>query len=193
MRDITLQETDEFPIIRGLAWEPYLRTDNTRQRSEWMLHGPFCPNCHAAIYFHAPDEGKCQNSICGKTHKLTKPFDEITREATEVYRAYKRSNRKIFSLDLPLTIVESKNEDDNYWVLARIGQKNGKKMGVVFMGEKLEKQDPKDKTQFFIDFDDEQVRFDKSNMPPLKLLSKIEVEFPSSKVEIVRKENEGLN
>lgn len=60
-------------------------------------------------------------------------------------------------------------------------------MGLVWMGEKLKEQSAKDKVQFFFDFDDEQIRVDKGNMPPMKLLSKFEAEFEGSEVKVIKK------
>src|SRR3989344_5375431 len=72
-------------------------------------------------------------------------------------------------------------EDENYWVQARISEKNGKRMAVVYFGERIEgKQEKNDYTQIFLDFEDEQLRFDKTNKNPMKLLAKLTAEFPSS-------------
>jgi hypothetical protein len=49
------------------------------------------------------------------------------------------------------------------------------------MGEIKDKQEQKDKVQIFTDIEDGQIRFDKSNMNPVQLLTKITVEFKDSK------------
>ena len=99
------------------------------------------------------------------------------------WEAHKRHGQKVQSLDLPPTKVIDAAEDENYWVQARIGEKNGKKMAVIYFGEKIKGvQDKTDYVQSFIDLEDEQVRFDINNKNPMKLLAKLTAEFPESEI-----------
>lgn len=56
-------------------------------------------------------------------------------------------------------------------------------MAVIYFGEKAKGvQDKKDYVQSFVDLEDEQVRFDKNNKNPMKLLAKLTAEFPESEI-----------
>ncbi len=110
-----------------------------------------------------------------------------------MFEGYLTHHAKIYSLDLPPTKVVDEAEDDNYWVQARISEKGGKRMAVVYFGEKIRgEQNKKDYAQLFLDFEDEQMRFDKSNKSPIKLLARLEAEFPESKVTVKKKTTDGL-
>lgn len=78
-------------------------------------------------------------------------------------------------------MTEEKFKDDSYFIVGKIGQSNGKRTAVLYMGEIKDKQEQKDKVQIFTDIEDGQIRFDKSNMNPVQLLTKITVEFKDSK------------
>jgi hypothetical protein len=56
--------------------------------------------------------------------------------------------------------------------------KNKAWMGIFMFGEKMKDQRKKDYSQIFLDLDDEQVRFDKSNKHPQDILASLTVEFP---------------
>lgn len=124
---------------------------------------------------------------CSREYKL--PFEhQKTRNIVQrKLDGYNSLHKEVISLDLPPTKVTSRNEDDNYWVEARIGEKNGKRQAVVYFGEKVETQSKTDYSQLFIDFEDAQVRFDKGNKNPLKILASLTAEFPDSIVEIKKK------
>ncbi len=97
----------------------------------------------------------------------------------------------VYSLDLPPTKVKDDAEDENYWVQARISERLGKRMATVYFGERINgKQEKTDYTQVFLDFEDEQLRFDKSNKNPMRLLGKLIAEFPSSTTETKRNEDD---
>jgi len=105
-----------------------------------------------------------------------------------MWQGYKTLNYKVYSLDLPPTKVVDEAEDDNYWVQARISEKAGKRMAVIYFGEKVKvKQKKDDYTQIFIDLEDEQMRFDKSNKNPMKVVCKLTAEFPESTFELKKR------
>ena len=66
-------------------------------------------------------------------------------------------------------------------------------MAIVYFGERVAEQQKNDYSQVFLDFDDEQLRFDKTNKNPMKLLAKLTAEFPDSVTDLkkVKKKAQG--
>lgn len=156
---------------------------------EGIADTPLCPNqsCHATLVIYS-NFYFCVS--CNKKYPFPKNHSDTRQEVQRKWEGYQTLDYKIYSLDLPPTrVVDEDNEDDNYWVQSRISEKEGKKMAVIYFGEKIHgKQNKKDYSQIFIDFDDEQVRFDKSNKNPMKLLSKLTAEFQDSDLELKKKD-----
>lgn len=149
--------------------------------NEFIADSPLCPNstCHMVLDNHA-DGFYCAN--CDKTYARKKDHSALLREVRALWEGHQTLSQPIFSLDLPPTkVVDEDKEDENYWVQARISEKEGKRMAVVYFGERVHgKQVKEDYSQVFLDFDDEQLRFDKNNKNPMKLLTKLTAEFPIS-------------
>lgn len=151
------------------------------------ISGPFCLNCQTDLVFpeDAEDgwEGKLKCSLCKKEHewKGDDPW-EIKKIVSQILISRFRSSLNKVSLEEPITQVKVRDEDDIYFIAAKIGQKDGKRVGVVYFGEKNKDQKKTDYSQIFIDLDDEQIRFDKSNKHPKKILAKMKVEFSDSAV-----------
>lgn len=170
-----LEEPEIFPH-KGVLFEPHYTINAS---SGFRILQPLCTNCHAKISFDTDRDGICIN--CGKNYHLNQSVEELRSEAHIKLEAYRRSGKKIVSLDLPPGMTEEKFKDDSYFIVGKIGQNNGKRTAVLYMGEMKEKQEQKDKVQIFADIEDGQIRFDKSNMNPVQLLTKITVEFRDSK------------
>ena len=179
--------------INGYLWEIFPTSLIRNGTRVIHINGPLCTFCRAGLLFSDVDweevHGECPK--CKKQITLKSKAKYLREEALEIYKAKNREGLPVLSLDLPSTNVKSEDdEDSNYWLQAKIGQKDGKKVAVVYFGEKVRGTQLKtDYAQLFIDFDDEQVRFDKGNKNPMKLLSKLEAEFKSSKVTIIKKED----
>jgi hypothetical protein len=154
---------------------------------EFICETPLCPDhtCHTLL--QNLNEGYfC--SKCNKTYKKTKAHSTLIRDVRDSWEGFQTLDHPVHSLDLPPTkVVDEDKEDENYWVQARISEKEGKRMAVVYFGERIKNQEKKDYTQIFLDFEDEQLRFDKTNKNPMKLLAKLTAEFPDSEIEIKRK------
>lgn len=167
----------------SLLWRPQFVTSDRQDRHFSGIRGPYCNVCRADIGTDDPNNSKkawCKN--CDKQYELSYPITELTQKAHIAYDATLKKDFEVISLELPPDVILDKDENDKYWIEARLGQKNGKLMGVIYMGEKLENQTKKDYIQMFVDIDDQQIRFDKGNKNPLKLLSIISAEFEESKV-----------
>ncbi len=146
-----LEEPEIFPH-KGLLFEP---TYTLQTREGFRMSYPICSNCRAMIKFSSPREGLCVN--CGKEYHLEQDVEELRGEAHVKLDAFRRSGKKIVSLDLPPGMTEEKYKDDSYFVVGKIGQSNGKRTAVLYMGEIKDKQEQKDKVQIFVDIEDGQV------------------------------------
>ena len=168
----------------GVLWG----IDVYRRGNEGIADTPFCPNqsCHTTLEIHN-EEYFCIS--CNKKYPCPKGHNATRQEVQRKWEGHQTLSYEIYSLDLPPTkVMDEDNEDSNYWVQARISEKEGKRMAVIYFGEKIHgKQNKKDYSQIFIDFDDEQVRSDKSNKNPMKLLCKLTAEFQDSDLELKKK------
>ncbi len=162
--------------------------------SSISISGPFCLNCQSDLFFPEYAEegwkGELKCPLCERKHEW-KGDDlwEIREVVSRILISRFRSSLNKVSLEEPITQVKVRDEDDKYFIAAKIGQKDGKRVGVVYFGEKNKDQKKTDYSQIFIDLDDEQVRFDKSNKHPKNILAKMRVDFSDSIVDSAFKKN----
>ncbi len=167
---------DKLYHSHGVLW----RTVVGAHGNEFVAENPLCPNstCHMVLEIRA-DGYFCAK--CDKIYPRKKDHSTLVREVRASWEGFLTLQQPVYSLDLPPTKVRDEDrEDENYWVQARIVEKEGRKMAVVYFGERVKDQQKKDYSQIFLDFEDEQLRFDKSNKNPMKLLAKLTAEFPDS-------------
>jgi hypothetical protein len=172
-------------MSHGVLW----RTVINGIGNEFVADSPLCPNstCHMVLQ-NVVNGYYCAK--CDKTYPYKKDHSTQLREVRDSWEGFQTLNQPVHSLDLPPTkVVDEDKEDENYWVQARISEKEGKRMAVVYFGERVKgKQEKTDYVQVFLDFEDEQLRFDKTNKNPMKLLAKLTAEFQSSTTELRRSE-----
>jgi len=169
---------EKLYISHGVLW----RTVVNQRGHEFVADIPLCLNetCHMVLQ-NLSDGYFCVK--CNKTYKRVKPHSETRAEVQNSWEGFQTIGQPVYSLDLPPTKVVDQAEDENYWVQARISEKQGKRMAVVYFGERIKgKQEKDDYVQIFLDFKDEQLRFDKTNKNPMKLLAKLTAEFPESTI-----------
>ncbi len=159
--------------------------------SELNIDGPYCSNCCSDLVF--PQEvknirtpksgatwiGTLTCSYCAREFTTKEPIDAMKRRVLVQFVVSKRAEKPKISLDDPPAQVKVRDEDETYFLAAKIAEKDGKRVGVVYFGEKTKDQSKKDYSQVFLDLDDEQVRFDKSNKHPKDMLASLTVEFPN--------------
>ena len=170
-------------ISHGVVW----RTAINQIGREFISDIPLCLNetCRMVLEIRS---GHFFCVKCNKEYPMTKLHSEIVREVRNSWEGFQTFGQPVYSLDLPPTKVVDSAEDENYWVQARISEKNGKRMAVVYFGERIKgKQEKTDYVQTFLDFEDEQLRFDKTNKNPMKLLAKLTAEFPESTINVIKK------
>lgn len=167
-----MDEKPKLYKLYGVWWQ-----FETRPQHVSDVSGPFCSRCYVSLDL---DQDKLVCANCKKTTLSPgSSWDTIMRRALDKYWAVQRSKYDKISLDEPPALVKVRDEDENYFIAARIGQKDGKRVGVVYFGEREDRES--DKAQVFVDLDDQQIRFDPSNTPPKRLLSKLTVEFRDTK------------
>ncbi len=182
-----------MPLIDPKYAEKLFKSAGVLWRVRFNRHGeeyidsPLCPteHCHTLLDRTSSTELTCLN--CGKKTNLPKDYEGARQDIQKKFEGHLTHHYPIYSLDLPPTKVVDANEDDRYWVQARISEKNGKRMAVIYFGERVADQSKKDYVQTFVDFEDEQLRFDKSNKNPMKLLARIQAEFPESEIIVKKK------
>ncbi len=167
----------------GLAWT--VEQSENPIRSDWIAYA-LCPTkkCRIRLNFNNGD----RNVTCFKCSRklsITKEYEQLRSEVELKYQGSKLWDAETINLDLLPTKIAARDEDENYWIEAKLGQKDGKRTAVILIGER--KNSSGDKAQFFVDVDDELVRFDKKDKHPMELLTTVKVEFINSKHEIKKK------
>lgn len=166
--------------FRGLLWQPVRSvTHTTGHVSDDVESMPYCPKCKAKLAQQSGYDLRCE--LCEISYKAEPSIDHVAQLAYKAYNAKLKEQWTVVSLDLPPGVVKSEDENDDFWIEARLGQKDGKLMAVIYFGDKRRNENGKKAySQVFLDFDDEQMRFDKANKNPLEIISKLKAEFLNS-------------
>lgn len=176
----------EFGDDLYLSFNVLWRTVHHERGHTFLSDTPLCANstCHRVLDVTA--EGFfCQKCVKNYPYAPYKDSSAVVREVRARWEGYPTLNSKVYSLDLPPTKVRDEDkEDEHYWVQAQIVEKDGRKMAVIYFGERLKEQSKADYSQVFLDFENEQLRFDKNNKNPMVLLSKLTAEFKDSVTEL---------
>lgn len=151
--------------------------------------GPFCPICGLSLDFGHYVDNKAIWMCADCNEKYTLPFgDEYIRD-----EAYKRMYAKdlqtysAINLDLPPTKLQTRVEDEKYFLGAYLTQKDGRRVAIVYVGEKSKQQAKRDYSQIFIDLDQKQLRYDVTNKKPIELLTVFAAEFDDGSTHAVTK------
>lgn len=166
--------------FRELLWQP---VQETRPRNGDVTYDvesmPYCPKCKAKLAQKSEYDLFCD--LCEEYYKAEPTTSHVAGLASKAFNAKIKEGWKVETLDLPPGIVKGEDESDDFWVEARIGQKDGRLMAVIYYGDKRRSGDGKKAySQVFLDFDDEQMRFDKANKNPLEIIGKLKAEFLNS-------------
>ena len=175
-----VQEQDEsLYLAYGVLWRPYT---NDRGNS-WLLETPYCSNdtCHTLLSQKNLHQWYCVK--CDKSYPCKDTYQTDIENATRMWEGHQTLKWAVYSLELPPTKISGGDEDANYWVQAKLTEKSGKRVAVIYFGEKVRGEQKKtDYAQVFIDLEDEQMRFDRNNKNPMKILSKLTAEFKDSTI-----------
>lgn len=187
IRRAKIRDEQPLEIIMGLMWDvdptvvesPF---SDPFTPSERKVEGPYCPKCRRQMYLTHDGHTSCEftcSGTCAFKKKYPYPHTELLNEILEQHNAKARSLREVVNLDLPPTKLEvAYDQDNDYFLSARITQRDGRRLLVVYAGEKKKgKNTPKDYSQFFIDLDQKQVRYDTTNQMPEEFLATFVAEF----------------
>ncbi len=178
------QQDEKLYKAFGVLWRPYTNSGG----NSWLADTPHCPddNCHTLLDQKDPHQWHCVK--CDKPY-LCKETREIDKKnAQKMWEGHKTLDWAVYSLELPPTKISAGDEDDNYWVKAKLTEKSGKRIAVIYFGEKIKgKQKKTDYTQTFLDLEDEQLRFDKNNKNPMDVLCRLTAEFKDSIIQQKKK------
>lgn len=166
--------------FRGLLWQPIHSINRARGTENADVESiPYCPKCKAHLTQQSEYDLHCD--LCDIHYEAKPSISHIAQLASKAYNAKLKEGWSIVTLDLPPGIIKGQDENDDFWVEARLGQKDGKLMAVIYFGDKRRKEDGKKAySQVFLDLDDEQMRFDKANKNPLEIIAKLKAQFLSS-------------
>lgn len=166
----------------GLLWviekKDFVPFDEPRGR----VHHAACPKEEIRVRLdvkESTNELVCPS--CSFSKKLTMPYQELREIVNKRYHGWLLRSAEVKSLDLLSTSVTDKNEDENFWIRAKLGEKDGKRQAVVWIGDKRNKSG--EKIQLMIDIEDEQLRFDKTDKNPSELISVVKVVLKDSVTE----------
>ena len=109
------------------------------------------------------------------------PYQAKRELVNRKYEGWLLMSAQVKSLDLLATSVISEDQDDNFWIRAKLGEKDGKRQAVVWIGDRRNKSG--EKIQIMIDIEDEQLRFDKTDKNPSELIAGVKVAFKESTTE----------
>lgn len=177
--------TQKFIKIGKYLWVPVYQ-DYLRQKLVKM-EGPCCPRCHTEYLNDGLRDGSCPE--CNISEKFSKFVYLLKQEALLRYQAALRVGWVVESLDLPPSATKTEyHSDQKYWIEIKVGQKDGKKIAMILIGEKQGMQQKTDYAQLFLDLENEMVTFDKNNKNPIGLLAGFKAVFAGSETEINRRQ-----
>lgn len=172
--------------FRDVKWKPIMmvKDGNVRVVELYRVEGPLCLEESAKLDFESEETSKGKCPICEREYLLSRSPQELRGLAHRAYQALLDNELETISLDAPTQPIKARDEDEEYWVEVKLGHSNdGRKTAIVYIGDK--KRDIK--VQNFIDLDNEQLRGDRADAKPFEVVSKIKVEFLSSKHTIEKK------
>jgi hypothetical protein len=125
-------QTDNLYKFSGILWQIHT---NSHGKS-WVNDPPLCPRegCRSEL---KQVSGNYLCEFCEKEYPCPKGYQKTHEDAERKWNGYMLRHANVYSLELPPTKVVDEAQDDNYWVQARISEKGGKRMAVVYFGEKV--------------------------------------------------------
>ena len=143
------------------------------------IHHAACPKEEIRVKLDYDEEtNKLTCESCGFFKELNRPYQHLRELVNKRYQGWLLQSAEVKSLDLLSTSVTANDEDENFWIRAKLGEKDGKRQAVVWIGDKRSKGG--EKTQLLIDIEDEQLRFDKTDKNPSELISAVKVVLKDS-------------
>src|SRR3990172_1815927 len=124
MSGVPIKKFDKLVKYQGFLWEPYRVTYDSAGNISHEISGPFCPTCRAELTEKGQVDANCD--LCDRHFKIEPSVQAVRTLAYKAYHAKLKEGFQVMALDLPPTLVKSDDENDSYWIEARLGQKDGK-------------------------------------------------------------------
>ena len=149
---------------------------------------PLCPkqkcNCRLkkSKETYSIGEYKYNCVRCDFKITLNKSIEEKASDLIDIIESQKYKDAEIINLDGELVrVLREEQKDLDYWVDVKISKNRKDEVQLmVLAGSKKEKN----KTQLFLDPQNEKVSFDQNNNHPKEIFSKVVATFKDSKTEI---------
>lgn len=119
---------------------------------------------------------------CDFQIRLNKSFYEKKEDALKIMQSDYFKDAEIVNIDGEMIKINKEViKDPDYWIEAKVSKNvKGVKQLMVLVGSKKET----DKTQLFLDIDNEKLSFDQKDKHPKEILAKVTAEFKDSISEI---------
>lgn len=159
---------------------------------DWDLDGDLykrlilCPKNKCFCELEKSDEGysygeykyRCIRKTCDFRITFNTSIDKIVSELSSIVESKKYSDAEIVNIDGDLISVQrSTIKDSDYWVDVKISKdKKDKLQLMVLAGSKKDKE----KTQLFLDIDNQKLSFDQNNYHPIEVFAKVVATFKDS-------------
>jgi len=159
---------------KGVLWEYRSTATNT-----WVI--PFCPIDKMELNYDSLEPfGSCED--CGNTYNWGAYPSTIADYLRRKLRSVAYKEAEVISIDgiqTPQlkTRVKLEDENDRYWVEARLNESKKGRQLVLYVGEKGTDQ----KVQIFANTDQEKLSFDHKDRKPEEIFTEITATFPSGK------------
>lgn len=149
---------------------------------------PLCPkqkcNCRLKKSKEAYSIGEYKYNCVRCDFKITlnKSIEDKASDLIDIIESQKYKDAEIINLDGELVrVLREEQKDLDYWVDVKISKNRKDEVQLmVLAGSKKEKN----KTQLFLDPQNEKVSFDQNNNHPKEIFSKVVATFKDSKTEI---------
>lgn len=145
-----------------------------------------CPNDRCELNINSKYKTLLSCPKCDFHIELDKSFYDMKEDALKIIVSDYWKDAEMVNIDGEMTKINKEIvKDSDYWITASISKsiKGGKQL-MILIGSKKET----DKTQLFLDIDNEKLSFDQKDKHPREILAKVIAEFKESKSEIELKE-----
>lgn len=173
-------------MFHGFGFRPYEHASS----GSLGIKGPFCPRstkdrlCFSELDQVNASDNSMQCPVCDFTCTLPVNVDEFKRKARKSYEAkinYESVGGQIQTLDTPFDAIKERSELDDRVIEIKWSQKDGRNIAVIYF---IDKNISSDKTQMFVDFDRQEVRYDSTNDQPGEILAEVTAIFKNASMNI---------
>ncbi len=144
-----------------------------------------CPNDRCELNMSSKYVNRLICPKCDFKVTLNKPYYEKQKDAVKIMNSDYWKDAEVVNVDGEMTkIGKEVVKDPDYWVKAYISKNTkGVKQLMVLVGSKKET----DKTQLFVDIDNEKLSFDQNDKHPKEIFTKVVAIFKDTESKIERK------